>query len=157
MALNVKLVSRSENETIEIGRRLGSILKPPDVVLLMGELGAGKTTFVKGIATGMKIQDIVKSPTFTIAREYGVSPRKLYHLDLYRIQVEDFVVIEDYFGSDGVVVVEWGNEILPYMTLSYVSINLSYLSVFTRMIDIDVCCKHNECELLRRVKVAFGR
>ena len=157
MVWNKKLIARGESETITVGEKLGKVLKSSDIVLLTGELGAGKTTFVKGIAMGMGISDAVKSPTFTLAREYGTPTLKLYHLDLYRIEVKDFNVIEDYFDGTGIVAVEWGEGILPYISSSYVKVGLFYLDMTVRMIEIMVCCNGDDCELLRRVKVAFER
>lgn len=103
------LRSASPDATRALGKRLGRLLQPGDVVLLSGGLGAGKTALAQGIARGLGIADPVSSPTFTILKEYaGRIP--MYHFDLYRI--EDPGELEtlgfgDYFYGDGAVVVEW--------------------------------------------------
>ncbi|QVI35498.1 tRNA (adenosine(37)-N6)-threonylcarbamoyltransferase complex ATPase subunit type 1 TsaE [Lacticaseibacillus chiayiensis] len=84
-------------------------LRAGDVLLLDGDLGAGKTSFTKGLAKGLGITDYVKSPTFTIIREYRHGRLPLYHMDLYRLEdggAED-LGLEEYFEGDGVSVVEW--------------------------------------------------
>ena len=88
---------------------LGPHLQAGDVLLLDGDLGAGKTSFTKGLAKGLGITDYVKSPTFTIIREYRHGRLPLYHMDLYRLEnggAED-LGLEEYFEGDGVSVVEW--------------------------------------------------
>ena len=88
---------------------LGPHLQAGDVLLLDGDLGAGKTSFTKGLAKGLGITDYVKSPTFTIIREYRHGRLPLYHMDLYRLEdggAED-LWLEEYFEGDGVSVVEW--------------------------------------------------
>lgn len=76
---------KNEEKLLALGERLGNLLKKNDVLILTGELGAGKTTFTKGLAKGLDIHQMVKSPTYTIVREYeGRLP--LYHLDVYRIE-----------------------------------------------------------------------
>lgn len=88
---------------------IGPHLRPGDVLLLDGDLGAGKTSFTKGLATGLGIADYIKSPTFTIIREYQDGRLPLYHMDIYRLAdggAED-LGLEEYFAGDGVSVVEW--------------------------------------------------
>jgi tRNA threonylcarbamoyladenosine biosynthesis protein TsaE len=100
--------SRSPEETRRLGERLGALLRPGDVVLLSGELGAGKTTFVQGIARGMGFEGSVSSKSFVILGEYA-GRATLYHADLYRLedpeQVRDLAL--DEVCADGVLVVEW--------------------------------------------------
>ncbi len=89
--------------------KVADVLKPGDVLLLDGDLGAGKTSFTKGLAVGLGITDRVKSPTFTIIHEYEEGKLPLYHMDLYRLEdsgAED-LGLEEYFEGDGVSVVEW--------------------------------------------------
>lgn len=103
------LRSASVEQTRRLGMALGRLLEPGDVVLLEGELGAGKTALTQGIGVGLGIQSVINSPTFTILKEYtGRLP--LYHFDLYRIESPEEVYalgFEDYFTGDGVCVVEW--------------------------------------------------
>lgn len=101
----------SEHETRELGRRLSALLRPGDVVLLVGELGAGKTCLAQGVARGLGVGERVTSPTFTLLREYrGRMP--LYHLDAYRLEGPwDLFELgmEEYLESEGVLLVEWGD------------------------------------------------
>ena len=101
----------SEAETIELGRRLAGELPPRGVVLLIGNLGAGKTTLAKGIASGLGAAepDDVTSPTFTLIHEYGGG--RVYHVDLYRLEEEREVAtlgLDEIFERDAVVLIEWG-------------------------------------------------
>ena len=101
----------SEAETIALGRRLSRELPPRGVVLLIGNLGAGKTTLAKGIASGLGAAepDDVTSPTFTLIHEYGGG--LVYHVDLYRLEEERQVAtlgLEELFERDAVVLIEWG-------------------------------------------------
>jgi len=98
-----------EEETLKIGEAIGKLLKPGDIIALRGELGAGKTVLVKGIARGLNVEEEPNSPTFVIMNAYqGRIP--LYHFDLYRISGIDElegIGYEDYFFGDGVSVIEW--------------------------------------------------
>jgi tRNA threonylcarbamoyladenosine biosynthesis protein TsaE len=106
----VTLTTRSENETTQAGRELARTLQPGHVILLSGDLGAGKTAFVRGVAEGLNIdRDEVSSPTFTLIQEYRGGRLPLYHVDLYRlrdIEVED-LGLYDLAESGGVVAIEW--------------------------------------------------
>ena len=103
----------SRDETIALGERLGRLLAPGDVLVLTGDLGAGKTQLTKGIAQGMGVTADVTSPTFTIERVYEGAEMPLYHFDLYRLddsaQLEDTGIF-DVLGSDGVCSIEWGEQ-----------------------------------------------
>jgi tRNA threonylcarbamoyladenosine biosynthesis protein TsaE len=104
------LETASETETSHAGEALGRELVAGDVVLLYGDLGAGKTAFVRGMARGVGANpDEVSSPTFTIVQEYGGSSTTLYHVDLYRLEPTeiDDLGLEDLVSSDGIVAVEW--------------------------------------------------
>lgn len=104
-----RLRSASVERTQWLGETLGALLTPGDVVLLEGELGAGKTALTQGIGVGLGVRAVINSPTFTILKEYrGRLP--LYHFDLYRIERPDEVFalgFEDYFLDEGVCVIEW--------------------------------------------------
>lgn len=108
-------MTRSAEETIDYGRALAAELTPPLLVLLRGDLGAGKTTLVKGIAEGFQAapRDSVTSPTFTLVHEYR-SPRVvLYHIDLYRIETErelETVGLDDLLAPDSILLIEWGEK-----------------------------------------------
>jgi len=103
-------ISAGETETATAGEALGRELKPGDVVLLYGDLGAGKTAFVRGMARGIGANpDEVTSPTFTIIQEYAGPSATLYHVDLYRldsVEIED-LGLDDLVSGDGIVAIEW--------------------------------------------------
>ena len=108
-----EFVTRSTEETIELGRRLGELLDEGDVLVLTGDLGAGKTQLTKGIAAGMGVEDDVTSPTFTIQMVYEGSELPLYHFDLYRLEDPDQLDdtgLFDVLGGDGPCVIEWGEQ-----------------------------------------------
>jgi len=100
---------KDEQETINFGKEFAKRLKGDEVICLLGDLGSGKTTFVKGLAEGLGIKEgyQVRSPTFTIVNEYPTQRGRLIHIDLYR--VEDFDV--EQFVGEGIVVVEWGRNL----------------------------------------------
>ena len=104
-----ELLSRSPEETERWAAILGTLVKTADVVGLSGELGAGKTTFVRGLARGLGCGARVLSPTFMVVREHTDGRIPLYHMDLYRLDGGDAfeLGLEDYFSADGVVAVEW--------------------------------------------------
>ncbi|HHU60853.1 MAG: tRNA (adenosine(37)-N6)-threonylcarbamoyltransferase complex ATPase subunit type 1 TsaE [Bacillota bacterium] len=115
-----KLNSSSFEQTIEAGVKLGKLLLPGDLLNLNGDLGAGKTLFVKGVGMGLGVeQDFITSPTFAIINEYEGGSHPLYHFDLYRLETElelEQIGYLDYFYGDGITAVEWGNlfeEFLP--------------------------------------------
>ncbi|WP_299209589.1 tRNA (adenosine(37)-N6)-threonylcarbamoyltransferase complex ATPase subunit type 1 TsaE [Thermocrinis sp.] len=100
---------KDEQETINFGKEFAKRLKGDEVICLLGDLGSGKTTFVKGLAEGLGIREgyQVRSPTFTIVNEYPTQRGRLIHIDLYR--VEDFDV--EQFVGEGIVVVEWAKNL----------------------------------------------
>lgn len=111
-----EFLTHSADETIALGRRLTARLRPPQLVLLRGELGAGKTTMVKGIAEGFDAaaQDDVTSPTFTLIHEYRGAAVSVYHVDLYRIDTQrelETLGLEEIIGANrNLVVIEWGEK-----------------------------------------------
>jgi tRNA threonylcarbamoyladenosine biosynthesis protein TsaE len=108
-----RAVTRSTDETLELARAVGELLRPGDVVSLVGELGAGKTVFARGVARALGVTELVVSPTFTIVREYeGRVP--LVHVDVYRIDaVQELhdLGFEEVVRDDAVTLVEWGDKI----------------------------------------------
>lgn len=111
--------TKGYEETFELGRRISEQAKPGQVFCLTGDLGVGKTVFSQGFAAGLGITEPVNSPTFTIVSVYDEGRVPFYHFDVYRISdisEMDEIGYEEYFYSDGVCLVEWGNlisEILP--------------------------------------------
>jgi tRNA threonylcarbamoyladenosine biosynthesis protein TsaE len=103
-------ISHSPAETEALGERFGRAAKHGLVIALSGELGAGKTQLVKGLARGLGITTRVRSPTFTLVNEYGGGRRRLFHLDLYRLESREQIRaagLEEFLQPDGVTVVEW--------------------------------------------------
>lgn len=117
--MEYKIVSRSEEETKDLGRKLAGLLKPGSVVALDGDLGAGKTVFTKGLCEGIGVTSRVASPTFTIVNEYQGGSIPVYHFDTYRLEgADDFLDsgLDEYFYQDGICVIEWSSvieELLP--------------------------------------------
>lgn len=112
-----RLVTKSEAETVRLGRSLAADLRAGDVVLLEGVLGAGKTALSRGIASGLGVpEEEVRSPTFTLVNPYrGRLP--VYHVDLYRIDTErdlDELGLEEILGTDGVAIVEWAERLAAW-------------------------------------------
>ena len=122
------MISHNETELIALGEQLGKLLEKQDVIILSGDLGAGKTTFTKGIAKGLGIDQMIKSPTYTIVREYeGRLP--LYHLDVYRIGNDpDSIDLDDFLFGEGATIIEWGEQIEP-------SLSDAYLKIFIRKLE----------------------
>ena len=110
-----EIVTSSPEETVAFGRTLAELLAPPKIVLLRGDLGAGKTTLVKGIAAGFEAaaEDDVTSPTFTLIHEYRGARTNLYHIDLYRIDTQrelDTLALDDLRSDDSILLIEWGEK-----------------------------------------------
>ena len=96
--------------TAAFAKIIGEAAEPGDNLVLTGDLGAGKTTLTKGIALGLGIEQLIKSPTYTIIREYTNGRLPLYHMDVYRVEYgADDLGLDDYFEGDGLCVIEWGN------------------------------------------------
>ncbi|WP_078429383.1 tRNA (adenosine(37)-N6)-threonylcarbamoyltransferase complex ATPase subunit type 1 TsaE [Alkalihalobacterium alkalinitrilicum] len=104
-------ISQSPDDTYKFGEQLAQQLMAGDVITLEGDLGAGKTSFTKGIGKGLGVQRVINSPTFTIIKEYkGSIP--LYHMDVYRLEdSEEDLGFDEYFEGEGVTVVEWASRI----------------------------------------------
>ncbi|VXD18105.1 conserved hypothetical protein [Planktothrix serta PCC 8927] len=117
--------------TRELGKKLGRSLPPNSILLLEGNLGAGKTTFVQGLGEGLGIFESIESPTFTLINEYTQGRIPLYHLDLYRLEtseIEDLNLEQYWEGVEvepGIVAIEWADR-LPYKPESYLQIELIY-------------------------------
>lgn len=114
----IEFITNSPEETEKLGVKLGTFLKPGDFVNLIGDLGAGKTLFVKGIASSLNISSReVTSPTFTLINEYtGTIP--VFHFDVYRLEHQEELEdlgYEEYFFGEGVTLVEWGDQIPNYV------------------------------------------
>ncbi len=132
------IVSKSERETEELGRKIAQSVKKGGVISLRGSLGAGKTVFAKGFAKELGITEAIVSPTFTLVQEYEGS-KKMYHLDLYRLSGEDeFESMggEDFLYSDGVTLIEWSEKIESMLPDDTIFINITINEDLTRNIGI---------------------
>jgi tRNA threonylcarbamoyladenosine biosynthesis protein TsaE len=110
-----EVTTHSAEETVAFGRTLRDLLAPPKLVLLRGDLGAGKTTLVKGIAAAFEAasEEDVTSPTFTLIHEYRGPRANLYHIDLYRIDTQrelDTLALDDLRAEDSILLIEWGEK-----------------------------------------------
>ena len=130
--------TQSEEETIALGEKLAAELPPKAVVLLIGNLGAGKTTLAKGIVNGLGAAqpDEVSSPTFTLIHEYSAS---VYHIDLYRLDREEQVAtlgLDEIFDRTAVVLIEWGERFERLMPEERIEIRLKAIEENSREIEV---------------------
>lgn len=135
-----EIITHSSDETIERGREIGAQLSPPALILLSGDLGAGKTTLTKGIASGLGAAQVdeVTSPTFTLVHKYE-GRALVYHVDLYRIgDAHDLETLglEDVFSEHAVVIVEWPEKLSLRTDWPVVRVHLEHISEETRRIAI---------------------
>ncbi len=125
----LQLTSHSPEQTRQLGARLGELVQPGDIYLLVGNLGTGKTCLTQGIAWGLNIKEYTLSPSFVIMRElYGRLP--LYHIDLYRLDhIEEIadLGLDDYLYGNGVCVVEWAEKGLSVLPPEHLAIQISFL------------------------------
>jgi tRNA threonylcarbamoyladenosine biosynthesis protein TsaE len=135
-----EVVTHSSEETIRRGRELGSQLVRPVLILLSGDLGAGKTTLTKGIVSGLGAaeEEEVTSPTFTLVHRYG-RDANVYHVDLYRIEGArdlDTLGLEDFFAEPAVVIVEWAEKMTLRIGWPVVRVHLEHAGDDTRRISV---------------------
>lgn len=136
-----EFVTRSSDETIALGRSFAELLTPPKLVLLRGDLGAGKTTLVKGIAEGFQAasQEEVTSPTFTLIHEYRGPRAALFHIDLYRIDTQrelETLALDDLISDNSVLLIEWGEKFSRFERDRDVEIALEQIADQERKIQI---------------------
>ncbi|HSH24433.1 MAG TPA: tRNA (adenosine(37)-N6)-threonylcarbamoyltransferase complex ATPase subunit type 1 TsaE [Massilibacterium sp.] len=132
----IEVLTSSTEETMRFAEKIGKAVQPGTVIVLEGDLGAGKTTFTKGLALGLGITRVVNSPTFTIIKEYhGRIP--LYHMDVYRLEnSEEDLGFDEYFEGDGVTVVEWASKIQDQLPPHYIEITITRMGEDKRKINI---------------------
>jgi tRNA threonylcarbamoyladenosine biosynthesis protein TsaE len=128
----IDVITKTPQECIELGEKISTNLKPGDIISLEGDLGAGKTTFVKGILKGLNYKHSVTSPTFTLVNEY-IADTKVIHIDFYRENSKkrwDIIGLNEYLYSNNIVILEWGNivkELLPhdmiYIYMEHIGLN----------------------------------
>jgi tRNA threonylcarbamoyladenosine biosynthesis protein TsaE len=137
-----EFTTKSPEETIALGRELASMLTPPKLVVLRGDLGAGKTTLVKGIAEGFDAasQEDVTSPTFTLIHEYRGPTANLYHIDLYRVDTQrelETLGLDDLMTENAVLLIEWGEKFDRFKGERDVEIVLATISDNQRKISLE--------------------
>ena len=133
-------ITHSAQETVDLGEKIGSLLKSGDVIAMTGTLAAGKTTITKGIAKALGITDVVTSPTFCLISEYEGTKMPLYHMDVYRLDgPEDFINlgVEDMLDGDGVCIVEWSEKVSSELPKRTIKIEITPLEDGSRLIKID--------------------
>lgn len=131
-----KFITKNSNETIKLGIQIGMNLKAGDVVLLEGDLAAGKTTLTKGIGLAQGVEKVINSPTFTIVKKY-IGKTILYHLDLYRLNgVNNDFDLEEYIEGDGIAVIEWPTQAKELIPDNYLLINIKNLEENIREISV---------------------
>lgn len=121
-------MTHSPLETRSLGAALSKALRPGDVLVLRGDMGAGKSEFTRGIARGLGIEGPIASPTFTILQAYDSGRIPLYHFDWYRINVEEELYeigVEEYLNGEGIAVVEWAERAPSLLPNAYLQISLS--------------------------------
>ena len=131
------MISKSQEETINLGEKLGRLLSKGDTICLKGDLAGGKTTFTKGIGKALNIKQVINSPTFTILKIYN-GDLPLYHIDAYRLENSHYDLGMDEL-DDGVMVVEWPEYYKDYLPQEYLEINFTYIDDNTREIVFNGC------------------
>ena len=141
--MNKEVVTKSAQETQQIGKKLAGTTKGGEVLLLFGDLGAGKTTFMQGFAEGLGIFQRIISPTFIIMRSYDVGGKvqKLYHIDLYRTEsgsdLEGLGMKEILQDKHAVVAIEWPEKLGSLLPEKRIEVNLTVISEDERKIEIE--------------------
>ncbi len=146
----LEIASPSVEQTQELGARLGKIVQAGDVIALQGDLGAGKTNFVQGLARGLGITEDVNSPTFILANEYYSGRLPLFHIDAYRVrdaaEAEGFG-LDDYLNGNGVTVIEWAERVRDALPRDVLWIQFEYVSENARGIQLDALGKESRARL----------
>lgn len=120
----MEVITNSEQETIELGKKIAPQLKKGSIIVLSGDLGSGKTKFTEGILTYFGLENEISSPTFTIVNEYTTDNLNIYHFDVYRLSdIDEFYAIggEEYFDK-GASIIEWGETIEEILPKNYIKI-----------------------------------
>ena len=148
--------SHNKEETKRLGALLAPHLVPMDVVLLTGDLGAGKTTFVSGVAEGLGIKDNVISPTFNIMKCYFGGRLPLYHIDAYRLEDQNIEIgLDEYIEGDGACFIEWPKFIEPLIPDERIEIEINHKEENTRTLIFKTDCPRL-AHVLEEVKEAFN-
>lgn len=135
--MNYKYTSKSIEDTMELAENIESEGFPGMVICLNGELGSGKTVFVKGFAKSLGIEETITSPTFNIIKEYLSGEIPLYHMDVYRVEKDkDTIGLNDYFNKDGICLIEWSDLIADYLPKERLDIKFIIIDENTRIIKL---------------------
>lgn len=155
--ITMVLESHSPHETKSWGRRLASILEGGELLGLIGDLGAGKTVFIKGLALGLRLrEEDILSPTFTMIQEHhGRFP--LYHIDLYRLDEVslDDLGLREYLFSAGIAAVEWFERLREEPEMDYLSVRISYAGANLRRIEFSASGEHH-AEIISKLQRSFA-
>ena len=154
----LELISEGPQETQGLGKALGRLAQPGDVLLLVGELGAGKTCLTQGIAWGLEVGGYATSPSFVLVNQYR-GRLMLFHIDLYRLEDPAEVAdlgLDDYLYSDGVCVVEWADRAFEVFPAEHLLLEMSFVSDNSRGIRLRPSGKRYE-ELLSHLNREEGR
>lgn len=153
--MEYKFVSKSKEETRRLGEFIAPLFKAGDVVLLEGDLGAGKTTLVGGVGEALDVKDDVISPTFNIMKCYFKGKLPLYHIDAYRLENQNIELgLDEYIEGNGVCFVEWPQYIKPLLPPKVLRITLKNVGEDNREITLSGENAHYE-EIVNAVKGAF--
>jgi tRNA threonylcarbamoyladenosine biosynthesis protein TsaE len=157
VAVTMVIESRSPHETKSWGRRLASLLEGGELLGLIGDLGAGKTCFIKGLARGLSLrEEDILSPTFTMIQEHhGRFP--LYHIDLYRLEEAtlDDLGLREYLFSEGVAAVEWFERLRGGAEIEYLSVRISYAGANLRRIEFSAVDSRH-AQIISKLKRSFA-
>ena len=133
--MDLKYVSKNVDDTLTLAENIESEKFPNMVICLEGELGSGKTVFVKGFAKALGLEDNITSPTFTIIKEYPNGELPLYHMDVYRLdEVEEDIGIKDYYKKGGVTIIEWADLIEKDLPEERLEITFKIIDENTRVL-----------------------
>lgn len=143
--MKLEIISRCEKDTSEFAKSVARIVPTGTIISLVGDLGAGKTTFVKSFALGLNCNELITSPTFTILNEYLTGDKKIYHFDFYRIEsVEELEELgfDSYFNNpDGITVVEWVSKAPRLLPKKFIQITFEKIDEDTRKIILEEMVK----------------
>ncbi len=134
------IITNSPEETIEAAAEIGRLLRKGDIIAYKGDLGAGKTTFTRGLALGLGLGDVVTSPTFALVNEYIGENINLYHFDMYRITSEwdlESCGFYDYDFANNIAAVEWSENIEKYLSGKIINITINALDELKREITLE--------------------
>ncbi len=147
--MELEIITNSSNETMSLGEKLAEILPSGITLTLTGDLGAGKTTLVRGIAKGLDIKDVVQSPTFNIMKIYLKGNRPLIHIDAYRLaDIDTDIGLDEYIGYEtGITVIEWPMFIENLIPQFCLEVEIKHLGEDKRRIVF----RNNDADLLRKI------